>query len=309
MNSLLELARKAVAARDYSLALYQYNHTLSALVSKPVDPGLAELICLEYLDLLEELNFLPAAEYLCHLALRYFSHQDWPRKRLVALQTRLQADYTPHSNLVYWQQMQEQGYFDTHAQYVTPTGLWREGRDLERIQRYLSLDKAQLVAVIGCGYGRESALICPHVGHVWGIDVTTSLLARAQADLQARGITNFTPVLAADWSAGLPDKLDLVYCYTVFQHLTKHLVVQYIEGLADRLSPGGHLVCQFLQATTGLYDAELGVYEPQVSWSDSELQRLFGRSGYQILHYDREAKRADLDWIWIDAIHPEATIP
>lgn len=207
------------------------------------------------------------------------------------------------SNLEHWKEMQARGYFEKHVYYDTASGeLPLFGGDVEFIERFMPLDPDLQVVVIGCGYGRESVLIAPRVGHVFGIDVSGEILEKARRFTSEHGVENFTPVLAENWRERIPEGIDLVYAITVFQHLTRDLVRDYIEGLADRLRPGGRILCQFLDESSHAEryerDAELRVYEPSVSWGPEQIEALFSCAGMRRVALEAEPKSPEATWYW-----------
>ncbi|MFZ3138517.1 MAG: glycosyltransferase [Thermodesulfovibrionales bacterium] len=202
------------------------------------------------------------------------------------------------SNLPYWQKMQEKDYFEEHQWYGKQYGgLKLFGNDLDIINRYLKLTPNMKVVVIGCGYGREAALIAPHVKHVYGIDVSKTILRKAEKFMQEQGINNFTPILADNWKALIPDNIDLVYEIVVFQHITRELVKDYIHGLSQKLSPGGNFLCQFSNSPQGEHDAELRVYEPSVSWNIQEIEELIEGSGLVKISVET-VELSPSSWYW-----------
>jgi len=172
------------------------------------------------------------------------------------------------SNVAHWKVLQDQGYFENHPWYQ---GLVDTGGDasVTYIERFLPLQPAMNVVVIGCGYGRETAHIAPRVRHVYGIEVSEVILGKALAYLRERSITNFTPALAESYDATIPDGIDLVYSVVVMQHLTRDLVKDYLLRLGRKLSVSGRMVIQFIESTDAdlTADAEMMPYEPSVSWS------------------------------------------
>ena len=204
------------------------------------------------------------------------------------------------SNVELWQILQERDYFETHPCYRREDGsLNVDGDDDKIIARYLRLEDKRRVAVIGCGFGRETAVIAPKVGHVWGIDVSPLILEKATAYLGAKGVTNFTPVLAERWKKDLPADLDLVYSFIVFQHLTRDLVRDYILNMPAKLGPKGEVVCQFADMTYGTGDAGLEhPHEPSVRWNREAIEALMRDAGLAVLHLDRQVIPDHGDWWW-----------
>jgi SAM-dependent methyltransferase len=190
------------------------------------------------------------------------------------------------SNLEYWKQLQDAGYFEAHSCYgglkdINPLAA------VDYIEPFVPLTDKLKVVVIGCGYGRETVGLAPRVAHVWGIDVNTTILDKAVAYLRERGILNFTPVEAAEFKTAIPDGIDLVFSVVVMQHLTKDLVRDYFKTLAQKLAPGGHFVVQFLEdlaRAPGSDDADTSrIYEPSVSWTAPEIVALARFANLQLV--------------------------
>ena len=264
----------------------------------------------KFISFMEMVNHLEYALMLCQQGLNRFPGDAVLSVREQEIRHKIfEVPYQAVSNLVHWQQVQDQGYFETHFHYQHPDGLISDGSDLSIIARYMTLRPEQTAVVIGCGYGRESAMIAPLVRHLYGIDVTPGILARAKAYLVERGLHNFTPVLAEEWHEMIPEGIDLAYCVTVFQHLTKHLVQDYVTGLADRLSAGGSLICQFMYSNTGAHDAALYAHEPHVTWSQAEIEKLVATAGLELASLERERLPVDEDifWFWLHARKPLTT--
>ncbi len=177
-----------------------------------------------------------------------------------------------NGNLEYWKEMQNDEYFEKHDWYGKKYGgLKLFGDDMGIINNYTNLSKSMNTVVIGCGYGRESVNIGPHVNHIYGIDVSETILNKAVEFTKQNGVYNFTPVLADNWEESIPENIDFVYTFVVFQHLSKSLVRNYISGLRKKLNAGGRFLCQFCESDYGSEDAELKVYEPNVKWTRQEI--------------------------------------
>jgi len=204
------------------------------------------------------------------------------------------------SNVEHWKTLQERGYFETHPCYRQPDGsLLDHASDDQVIERFLDLTAKKRVAVIGCGYGRDVAVIAPKVGHVWGIDVSWLILDKARAYLDAKGLTNFSPVLAERWIQDLPDGLDLVYSCIVFQHLTRDLVRNYVLNMPEKLGPNGEILCQFADMEYGTRDAGIEhPHEPSVRWNRQDIEALVAETGLNMYALERQHIEGHGDWWW-----------
>jgi len=220
------------------------------------------------------------------------------------------------SNLQYWKEMQNQNYFEKQnlsllmnygkEEYQRLFGNCEPQKlrdtsqnDRELIDSFITLHELMTTAVIGCGYGRETLAIAPSVKHVYGIDVSHIILDKAQEFLASNNLFNFTPVLADKWFKLTPPYLDFVYSVTVFQHLTKDLVRDYIFGLTKKLSPRGQALCQFAELSGGTPDAELKAYEPSVNWSVSEIKSMMHDAGLKISTLKTVKIAGSGMWHWV----------
>ncbi|SMP79518.1 Glycosyltransferase involved in cell wall bisynthesis [Desulfonatronum zhilinae] len=203
------------------------------------------------------------------------------------------------SNIEYWKNIQENLYFEKHHCYgKNYGGLALFGDDVDRIKKYTQLSKNMKVVVIGCGYGRESVLIAHHVEHVYGIDVSDTILHKAKIFAEKHGVRNFTPILVDKWNSLVPHDIDVVYCMVVFQHLTRDLVKDYIFGLAKKLSKNGVFVCQFADLIYGTDDAELKEYEPSVRWCKDDIISLVQEAGLYLYKIDTDEIPNEGHWHW-----------
>lgn len=204
------------------------------------------------------------------------------------------------SNVEVWRALHERDYFAHHPCYVK-RDFNRD--DAVRALRWLGpLRKDMRVAVVGCGYGRETAGLAPHVGHVWGIDVSTKILDEAVAYLGVAGVANFTPVLAEGFEANLPAVLDAFFSFNVFQHLTRDLAKHYFTTLGARLAPGGGAVVQFLQSRRASElddDAPVDIIgEPSVSWSCWQLFQLAAETKLHVEEIRSQQINPNALWHW-----------
>jgi len=203
------------------------------------------------------------------------------------------------SNLEHWKEVQDAGYFETHPCYNGLTEFGGDG-EVAMTERFVKLSPETVMAVIGCGYGRESLAFAKRVKRIYGIDVTPTILAKAVRFISERGVTNFHPVLADEYKAKIPDGLDLVFSIVVMQHLTRDLVRDYFMNLGHKLSADGSIVIQFLEDLIDFQpaDAELRAYEPSVSWNMRQLVELARETGLQVVEIISIVATPTCMWHW-----------
>lgn len=208
------------------------------------------------------------------------------------------------SNLAYWQKLQDNDYFERHRTYRGLVDLRIvDVPDAECgvIEWFHPLTGTEHVVVIGCGYGRESVHIARRVAHVWGIDVSQPVLDKAVRYTRQHGVANFSTVLAENFSASIPDNIDIVFSIVVFQHITRDLARNYLSLLGRKLSPNGKMVIQFLEdldASPGS-DAELRVYEPAVSYNIRQVVEMAQPLGLRLESARTYMASANQLWHWV----------
>jgi SAM-dependent methyltransferase len=205
------------------------------------------------------------------------------------------------SNLDVWKKLQSEDYFEKHPCYkgISDFG---GGEAVQAINWFLPLRPDMKIAIIGCGYGRESLKLAPLVDHVYGIDVSETILKKAVGYLSERGIRNFTPVLAESFVQTMPSGLDVVFSIVVMQHLTRDLVRNYFVELGRKLKPGGGFVVQFLDEAGVDYrstDApENSGGEPSISWSPWQLVELSRTAGLKLVEIRTQLVTEAALWHW-----------
>lgn len=204
------------------------------------------------------------------------------------------------SNVSNWRALQEGGYFENHPCY----GAFSKSGgqfDEAKIAEFFELRPDHLVVNIGCGYGREALHIAPKVRHVYGIDVSATVLGKAVNFLSENGISNFTPVEAERYREQIPSGIDFVYCIVVMQHLTRDLARDYIKTLGSRLAPEGRMLIQFIhELFDGVEDADAALtdYEPSISWTLPQLVQLAQECAVEIQEVRSLVATPTCLWHW-----------
>jgi SAM-dependent methyltransferase len=206
------------------------------------------------------------------------------------------------SNLDVWKRLQDGGYFENHPCYKGISDFGGE-ESLQAIEWFLPIEPEMRVAVIGCGYGRETLKIAPRVKQVFGIDVSEVILDKAVKFLSEHGVSNFVPVLADSFAQKIPPGLDVVFSIVVMQHLTRDLVRNYFIELGRKLTIGGSFVVQFLDERNVDYsstDAPEGSGgEPSISWSHWQLVELARTAGLKVVEIRTLLVTDAALWHWV----------
>lgn len=97
----------------------------------------------------------------------------------------------------------------------------------------------------GCGVGRLAIPLSSRSGQVFAVDISQSMIAEAQRNCDARGVTNILFLKSDDRLSKAPDNLDLAHSYLVLQHIPPARGNEIIRQLANRVRVGGYLAIQF----------------------------------------------------------------
>lgn len=105
-------------------------------------------------------------------------------------------------------------------------------------------DKANALD-FGCGVGRLSLALAPHVGHVTGIDISAAHIVHARERADKTGVHNVT-FASIETIEGIDalNKFDLIISLIVLQHNPPPVIVVLLEKLLSRLTSGGVAVIQ-----------------------------------------------------------------
>jgi cyclopropane fatty-acyl-phospholipid synthase-like methyltransferase len=144
--------------------------------------------------------------------------------------------------------------------------------------------------------------LAPLVKKVYGIDVSETILKKAERYLSERGIGNFAPILAENFAQTIPNGIDLVFSIVVMQHLTRDLVHNYFTELGRKLVPGGGFVVQFLDVEASDYDRSdapvQGGGEPSVNWSAWQIVELSRSAGLKFIEIRTQLVTDVALWHW-----------
>jgi 2-polyprenyl-3-methyl-5-hydroxy-6-metoxy-1,4-benzoquinol methylase len=91
----------------------------------------------------------------------------------------------------------------------------------------------------GCGVGRLAMPLAGKFDKVIGVDVSPAMLAEAEANCAAGGLTNLHFALADDRLAAVARTFDFVNSAMVLQHVPVRRGMRIIGALIGRVAPGG----------------------------------------------------------------------
>jgi SAM-dependent methyltransferase len=110
---------------------------------------------------------------------------------------------------------------------------------LERV-RTIDPDFSPRVSLdFGCGVGRLLIPLSEVSGRVIGVDISSTMLATAEANLRERHISNVELIKSDDALSLVPNGIDFLHSFIVFQHIPVTRGEQMFSILVDKLVDGG----------------------------------------------------------------------
>lgn len=172
-----------------------------------------------------------------------------------------------------WKRLHDNGYFIKHPYYGGGEMLQCAG-----FATSLSLALGQLLSTddvleIGCGYGRLMHSLAGSVGTITGVDLHANPIKVAKRLL---GEFDNVAVFVND-GLTLPfddDSFDVVYSFSVMQHVSKEIVRGYFIEVGRVLRDGGRFLMQFSKPATSKEIVVRYNCEQSVKWTADELQTL-----------------------------------
>lgn len=172
-----------------------------------------------------------------------------------------------------------------------------QGSDLETLVQIANPQSDWLVLDIATGGGHTARTFAPHVRQVIASDISTDMLAAAQANIEKLGITNID-FKEAD-SENLPfegNMFDLVTCRIAPHHFPN--IQAFIHEAARVLKPGGMFLVQDQLVPDDDTDARtIDAFETlrdpshNRNYNLGEWRAMFEAAGLNVYHVESTAKR------------------
>lgn len=162
----------------------------------------------------------------------------------------------------------------------------------EVLHSVISTEKKAKVLEIGCGTGRLSEFIAPHVQTLHAVDISEKMILQAQQRLHT--LTNAVFTATDGMSFQLEDdSIDVVFSYIVFQHMPSIDIVQKnINEISRILKSSGVAKIQLRGVPT---NKDNWFYGP--SFNTVAVKKLLQGTDLSLLKTDGEGQKNF--WVWL----------
>lgn len=202
--------------------------------------------------------------------------------------------------------------FTTQADSYANSAVVAAQEARRRFVEFVSPQAGDRVLDVATGPGFLAFLFAEQSAEVVGIDLTPAMLARAEADRQARQMDNLRFEAGDAESLAFPDQsFDIATCGSAFHHLSDPARV--LAEMVRVVRPGGHVA--LIDIITSEVPEQAALHNQLEQWRDpshtrslplSELIALFGQAGLRDLRAATYLTPRELDeWFAISRTPPD----
>lgn len=131
---------------------------------------------------------------------------------------------------------------------------------------------------LGCGFGRSVEWLQHRYSRVVGVDISQRLLQQARQRFRESPHVEF--LLGDGLNLPISDEsVDFIYSFTVFQHIPRPFVENYLREFRRTLRPGGSAVFNILSGVNESKRLGMPFREWSIGYDPSEIQRLAKMAG------------------------------
>lgn len=195
-------------------------------------------------------------------------------------------------HMEYWTDLLEKGYFEEHEKYK----FGKVDQVTEMRGDFFNFDPAGLrIAVIGCGYGRESKwMLDGGAKSVHGVDLEC-LREKSNEFLKDKRFTFVASDALLEEKEMIPE-VDICYSMNVFQHLPENLVTFYLGLSYSILRDKGKALFQFMERKRGPKEGMTGVKETYFSYGVPEIRKFITSLGF--LKFECKTRSMNSQAVW-----------
>ncbi len=166
-------------------------------------------------------------------------------------------------------------------------------------QAFVKLNPAMVALDIGCGYGRTEQWMHTRVRTIHGVDISKHIIKICRQRFSRIKNVRFHHNDGDNLSMFRPNMFDLVYSFTVFQHIPRSYFIQYLREMERVLKPGGFSLFNLLSGVN--YDVQEGHYGTEwvIGYRRDDAKQLIKNVGLRVLRI-AEWKISGLEpfWCW-----------
>ena len=235
-----------------------------------------------------------------------------------------------------WESMQTDGYFATHPHYEDYFGKELSDEDRALDQIILSLDfsssdiyipipysealersakrteplwlpktfdlsRSGVALDVGCEFGRSVRWLSKQYDQVIGTDISSHVIDKTRKLCQEIDNATFYVNEADSVPAEvLPSSIDMVYVFTVFQHIPREYTPGLLRKIQEVLSDNGVVVFNLVSCINEDKNDGIAETEWAIGYSEPQAQDLLAKAGLQLQKMTKwSGPESSASWLWL----------
>ncbi len=144
---------------------------------------------------------------------------------------------------------------------------------------YLRPKRKDVVLDYGCGVGRMTFAVAPHVSKIYGVDITPELIDIAKKKLLSEKISNVELQLLDPQSFQLPDaRFDKIFLIGTITHISDTMLDKILPQFHNQLNDNGEIILfENLKKDKTQYNVE----NSTINRSINHLKEVFEKNGFK----------------------------
>jgi len=171
------------------------------------------------------------------------------------------------------------------------------------LPKMFALPQNGTVLDLGCGYGRSIEWLHKIYNQAIGIDISDYVIDIANQRFQSIGNAVFYSCDGLSFPSQIEERsIDLIYCFTVFQHIPREFTLNYLKESSRVVKPNGKIIFNLLSGMNeDVNDGVIGA-EWVIGYNRDQTVELVQQAGLQVNRIVTwRAKNSDVRWLWVEA--------
>ncbi len=169
--------------------------------------------------------------------------------------------------------------------------------------RMFKLPQSGTVLDLGCGYGRSLEWLHKIYNKSIGIDISGYIIDIAKRRFKSINNVYFYSCDGSFFPEEIKGKsVDLVYCFTVFQHIPRDVTLNYLKECRRTIKPDGKIIFNLLSGINEDIDDGAAGTEWAIGYNRDQAMELVHDANLQVSQIVTwRAEKMKACWLWIEA--------
>jgi len=170
------------------------------------------------------------------------------------------------------------------------------------LPRMFELPPSGTVLDLGCGYGRSLDWLHKIYGKSIGIDISEYIIDVAKKRFASVDTVYFYSCDGCNFPEELAEKsVDLIYCFTVFQHIPRNFTLNYLKECHRIIKSDGKIIFNLLSGMNEEVNDGVSGTEWAIGYSRDQAEELVNEANLKVSRIVTwRAANMDACWLWVE---------